>query len=455
MNWKDSALLLFLISVVSINQAQAQIQCYVGTQGFDPQPEPCPAGTCATYSQNGVLSYGCFTAAYCGQQTDPTCCTTNLCNDPSDQSTGSPTVAPLSSNYPDVRVLLPFSSTWNYFVGTSNPGNWTGLNYNDSAWISAKAPIGMLSNVTAAPYVFTTITNNPSVVAIYFRYVLNVNDKVITNGLIYIANIMANDGYYLYVNGNPICTNNLANPVYTQQAVSMITSNYDLINSCIFATSIFVSGENVIAIEVHRTDNPTDFGIMMDVEIQAVVPTTTPFAVNTALITKGSTWSYSTNGFDSTGTINLYQTNGWYTSNLVTLPSTGTAPFGSLSDPTVITPLNNTKQPVFFFTSFSRSSNLPIAQLTLNIRSANGYIVYLGGVTVVSYNVPNSALTSYSTTTKSSVPAQTYLSNRYVSYSIANFTQYGSSIPLGVVVFPGVNQTGPIIFDLGDRKSVV
>jgi len=77
--WRSLLLLGGMILLLSGRYVEG-LECYVGVFGFTPSPQDCEPGTCATYTQNGALTFGCFTSAACADLQDSFCCQTDLCN---------------------------------------------------------------------------------------------------------------------------------------------------------------------------------------------------------------------------------------------------------------------------------------------------------------------------------------------------------------------------------------
>ena len=198
-------LLLLLLLLLSFLAMPHGLTCYSGADGFPVSQVPCPSGTCATWIQNSVPNYGCFSLTECNAQVSPYCCQDDLCNTRNSHlnslftfqfclespppppppplatpQAGAPTFPPSNTDYPYTRILSEFGSQWAYFVPTdaSYPGNnsvWTSQAFNDSSWSRARAPIGTSNSGT---FIRSQVTVSGT--CLYLRANMTVDSDTIT-----------------------------------------------------------------------------------------------------------------------------------------------------------------------------------------------------------------------------------------------------------------------------------
>ena len=146
-------------------------------------------------------------------------------------------------------TLFSFETRWKYDAGGTNLGtSWRTTSYSDKAWPLAPAPLGFGSTEA------TTIGEAANdYITFYFRANLTVED---TNRLATVtAQLKRDDGAVVYVNGIEAFRDNMPSGRldYLTQASTIVTGA-DETNAVTHAVdpSLFVEGDNVIAVEVHQ-----------------------------------------------------------------------------------------------------------------------------------------------------------------------------------------------------------
>ena len=162
-------------------------------------------------------------------------------------------VAPKTESIALGQYIELEGSTWKVNHNDAEPAsNWKEVSYNDEAWSSLV--------VGSIPVATTT--------AQYYRYPFNV-PAVDTNLAGYYITVKAYAGLIVYLNGNEIYRYNM--PVGAVNKDTQATAETDGFTAYSFsilaATGYLVSGNNVLAVELHKKDNypaTNDFAASME-----------------------------------------------------------------------------------------------------------------------------------------------------------------------------------------------
>src|SRR5262249_8288424 len=182
------------------------------------------------------------------------------------------TSAPLSITFTRAApsTLIAFGSAWKYLDNGTNlaPYPWTGLGFDDSAWASGPAPLGY-GDVNGVIFPATVVSYGPDgnnkYITTYFRRTINVGDPAAYTSLIF--HYFRDDGVIIYVNGTEVIRNNLAPGAVdyrTLAATATDDGSQQFTNTV--ASSLLLSGNNVIAAEVHQAA-VTSSDIFIDLEL--------------------------------------------------------------------------------------------------------------------------------------------------------------------------------------------
>lgn len=211
-------------------------------------------------------------------------------------------------------ILIPFGITnssapeWKYRGGGLNldATNWKDLSYPASDWVTAKTAIGVGTNPPARN---TNMPEDASVggagisgakyPTIYFRKILsNLNPNDYSS---FQLRTKFDDAIVVWINGVEAFRNNIsANPVYATLANGAITNNGSDIYTATISASMFVAGDNVIAVEIHQ-NSLTSSDLFFDLELTGITnETLIDFGGNSA---SAPDWKYKGGG------INLDATN--------------------------------------------------------------------------------------------------------------------------------------------------
>ncbi len=163
--------------------------------------------------------------------------------------------------FPDFQ----YGDTWKYLDNGSNQGTaWTAVAFNDASWGLGDGQLGY------GDYDETTLLNygndsDHKYITTYFRKTINILNP--SNFSSFTAHVKRDDGVVVYVNGAEVYRNNLPTGTITYTTLASLAYD-DGETSQIFtiAPGAFVSGNNVIAVEIHQTEaSSTD--ITFDMEL--------------------------------------------------------------------------------------------------------------------------------------------------------------------------------------------
>ena len=142
-------------------------------------------------------------------------------------------------------TLIANNATWKYLNNGSDQGtNWRINTFVDSSWPSGAAELGFGDSPT------TNIISGK--MGYYFRKSLTISNPAIYFG--YVLKIRRDDGIVVYVNNTEVYRNNM--PVgtisYNTPASSTCSDDGNTTYTVNLPASFFISGNNIIAAEVHN-----------------------------------------------------------------------------------------------------------------------------------------------------------------------------------------------------------
>ncbi len=409
--------------------------------------------------------------------------TTTLTPTPTVTVTVTPTPTPVVTT----STLIPTNSNWKYIDDGTNQGtNWRSSIFNDSLWRSGTAEIGY-GDGDEVTVINSKQTN-------YFRKTFNVTDpSQITNLTL---DIIRDDGAVVYVNGVEVLRSNMPTGTILYDTFASSPANSpqeNYYNRYTISKSSFVSGTNIIAVEVHQARNSTDvsFNLGLTATITTTVsptPTTTPSVTITptltpsvtvtptplptgsisptptitisptptavptftptptpspivtpsrfSLISKNSVFKYLDNGSNQ-GTSwksNLFDDSSW---------NSGTAQlgYGDGDETTLI----RTATTTYFRKSFNVADKNQVASLTLDLIRDDGAVVYINGAEVLRNNMPSGDI-FYNTL--ASAFANSPEENYYNTFTISPSSLVTGTNIIAVEIHQGSGSTD-VSFNLG------
>ncbi len=214
-------------------------------------------------------------------------------------------------------TVMPFTNEWKFLQVTSAPSAWMTNNFDDSNWLNGRGPFAVpaeepLPAGLAASTVLSTNRGNGYIFTTYFRSWVTLASPP-TN--LWVTGAAAvDDGAVIYVNGREAQRIGMPNGTvsYGTPAARSGEVTSRPLDMFTLASSNFVQGENLIAVEVHQdfaTSSDIVFAMKLDVEELGPVVITTQPADQTVPERSRATFYVG-----ATGSRLRYQ---WYQNNVV------------------------------------------------------------------------------------------------------------------------------------------
>jgi hypothetical protein len=166
-------------------------------------------------------------------------------------------------------TLIPLGSEWKYLDDGSNQDTaWRDLSFSDDGWKTGLAELGYGENDAVTTVSYGSDPDHKYITT-YFRKTIDlVNKSQFTN---FTATIFRDDGAVVYVNGKEVYRTNMLDGTITYQTAALSAHNDDGDSPHTFTidTSVFKSGSNVIAVEVHQSSQSSS-DISFDFELIGV-----------------------------------------------------------------------------------------------------------------------------------------------------------------------------------------
>jgi hypothetical protein len=170
-------------------------------------------------------------------------------------------------------TLIPAGSSWKYLDTGVDPGTaWREPAFDDTTWPSGLAQFGFGDGDEAT--LINHFPNGVPIITAYFRKTFNVADlSAYTNITV---RLLRDDGGVVYINGVEVFRSAmpLTNTVITYSTFATVTAdgtNESAFFSRVVPTSVLVSGENLIAVEIHQV-NTTSSDMSFDLELLGNFP---------------------------------------------------------------------------------------------------------------------------------------------------------------------------------------
>ena len=147
--------------------------------------------------------------------------------------------------------LIKNNDTWKYYDQGAAPANWTSGSFNDNGWSSGPAPLGykMTGVKTTVSYGDNPDQKHPTT---YFRKTISLKSTP-TRSDVFLLNYQVDDGFVVYVNSKEAGRFNMPSG---QISFNSFSSSYaddtPLTGTLELSSSLFKSGSNVIAVEIHN-----------------------------------------------------------------------------------------------------------------------------------------------------------------------------------------------------------
>ena len=178
--------------------------------------------------------------------------------------------------------LIKRTDNWKYYDKGEAASGWKNANFDDSRWTSGYAPLGY-----AMSGISTTIGYGPNAnqkyITTYFRKNIILNSAPTAKDA-FMLDYEVDDGFVIYVNGTEAARVNMNSGTIGFDTTSQTYADSTPMTGTIeLPTSLFHSGTNVIAVEVHNTSR-TSSDLFWAAALQATVSTAAEEIVSTEAV---------------------------------------------------------------------------------------------------------------------------------------------------------------------------
>jgi len=162
------------------------------------------------------------------------------------------------------QTLVAYGSSWKYLDNGTNQGTaWRGTSFSDATWASGNAQLGYGDGDEATVVSYGPNASNKYITT-YFRNTISVTNPSSFTSIL--GNVKRDDGIAIYVNGTEVYRNNLAAGAVYNTLATLANDDGATAQSFSFSPSAFVSGNNVIAVEIHQ-NSVTSTDISFDLQL--------------------------------------------------------------------------------------------------------------------------------------------------------------------------------------------
>ena len=196
--------------------------------------------------------------------------------------------------------IVSFNSSWKYLDNGSNQGTaWRALAFNDASWPQGMAQFGYGDGDEATVVSFGGNAKKKDITT-YFRKSVTIADASVFSS--YILSLKRDDGAVVYINGVEVFRSNMPTGTisFTTKASSEPSDDGNTAQNVTLPAGTLVSGNNVIAVEIHQTANngaDLSFDLSLSGTADLAAPTVTNYspADNAVNVAKGANLSITFN----------------------------------------------------------------------------------------------------------------------------------------------------------------
>ncbi len=186
-----------------------------------------------------------------------------------------PPSAPPAAPPPVLVNLLPLTNSWRYLQSNNLDGiNWQAPAYNDSAWPSGQALLGVIASGSVPETIRTPLTVGAGRITYYFRSTFTVPPNFNPTSLQF-SNVI-DDGAVFYLNGREVARYNMPSGTVTNQTVPLqsLSGPPPWTGPIQVPVTNVTAGVNSIAVEVHNAAGSAD--VVMGTRLDGVFVTNSP-----------------------------------------------------------------------------------------------------------------------------------------------------------------------------------
>ena len=171
----------------------------------------------------------------------------------------------------EALTAIEAAATWAYWdQGVLPAEDWMQVDFADSAWPTGPAPLGYGDSQTTV-ISYGDDSSNKHITA-WFRAAFTLSAISATSATTATLLLMRDDGAVVYLNGTEIARSSMADGVVTADTLANVTASGDS-ESTFYQydvdPSALISGENVVAVEVHQasvTSSDTSFDLSLTID---------------------------------------------------------------------------------------------------------------------------------------------------------------------------------------------
>ncbi|MGK0364930.1 MAG: hypothetical protein ACI85O_001990, partial [Saprospiraceae bacterium] len=169
------------------------------------------------------------------------------------------------------EILIAEDSDWKYLDDGSNQGSdWRNIGFNDASWDTGAAELGYGDGDEETIVGYGSDADNKYVTT-YFRKTMNIENVADYTGLLSLR-LRRDDGAVVYLNGEELVRSNMpaGEILFDTEAVNATAgAEEDTFFNFSFQNDELITGENVIAVEVHQA-NAISSDISFNLELKAL-----------------------------------------------------------------------------------------------------------------------------------------------------------------------------------------
>jgi hypothetical protein len=197
--------------------------------------------------------------------------------------------AAFSTLFGQTVSIIPQSSSWKYLANGSNQGTaWRTTSFTDTGWPTGNAEFGYGDGGEATVVSYGSALNKYRTT--YFRKTFSVsNPAAFTN---FTLSLLRDDGAVVYLNGVEVVRSNMPSGIigYRTLASSAIGGTAEsTFYAFTLSTASFVSGNNVLAVEIHQSDGTSsDLSFNLKLDGTSTALCGTPASLSSSSVTSSS-----------------------------------------------------------------------------------------------------------------------------------------------------------------------
>lgn len=162
------------------------------------------------------------------------------------------------------QTLIAYGAAWKYLDNGTNQGTtWRGTGFSDATWATGNAQLGYGDGDEATIVSYGPDANNKFITT-YFRKTISVSNHSAFTSIL--GSVKRDDGIAIYVNGTEVYRNNIVAGAAYNTLATLASDDGATAQAFSFSPSVFVSGNNIIAVEIHQ-NALTSSDISFDMEL--------------------------------------------------------------------------------------------------------------------------------------------------------------------------------------------